>query len=188
MDRHFLLQGVFPTEGSNPGLLHRRQILYCLSHRGSPESAVHMSPLFWISFPFRSTQHWVEFPVLYSRFSLVVHFIPSINSIYMSIPIGSPFITPASMILLIPQLNHVTPLFRILPLLLTNETSSPNLQVFLQHLPLGSLYLHSIPSRSFHIHSTWTMCMLPPQGLCTCYLLCLECSVHILALPTLLLH
>ena len=49
----------------------------------------------------------------------------------MSIPIGSPFITAASMILLIPQLNHVTPLFRILPLLLTNETSSPNLQVFL---------------------------------------------------------
>ena len=98
--------------------------------------------------------------MLYSRFSLVVHFIPSINSIYMSIPIGSPFITPASMILLIPQLNHVTPLFRILPLLLTNETSSPNLQVFLQHLPLGSLYLHSIPSRSFphslhlnHVHA-----------------------------------
>ena len=57
----------------------------------------------------------------------------------MSIPIGSPFITAASMILLIPQLNHVTPLFRILPLLLTNETSSPNLQVFLYHLPLGSL-------------------------------------------------
>ena len=28
---HFLFQGIFPTQGSNPGLLHCRQILYCLS-------------------------------------------------------------------------------------------------------------------------------------------------------------
>ena len=33
---HFLLQGIFPTQGSNPGLLHCRQTLYCLSHQGSP--------------------------------------------------------------------------------------------------------------------------------------------------------
>ena len=32
---HFLLQGIFPTQGSNPGLLHCRPILYQLSHRGS---------------------------------------------------------------------------------------------------------------------------------------------------------
>ena len=32
---HFLLQGIFPTQGSNLGLLHCRQILYCLSHQGS---------------------------------------------------------------------------------------------------------------------------------------------------------
>ena len=31
-----LLQGIFPTQGSNPGLLHCRQILYRLSHQGSP--------------------------------------------------------------------------------------------------------------------------------------------------------
>ena len=31
-----LLQGIFLTQGSNPGLLHCRQILYCLSHQGSP--------------------------------------------------------------------------------------------------------------------------------------------------------
>ena len=29
---HFLLQGIFPTQGSNLGLLHYRQTLYCLSH------------------------------------------------------------------------------------------------------------------------------------------------------------
>ena len=32
---HFLLQGIFPTQGSNPGLLHCRQILYWLSYKGS---------------------------------------------------------------------------------------------------------------------------------------------------------
>ena len=31
-----LLQGIFPTQGSNPGLTHCRWILYQLSHRGSP--------------------------------------------------------------------------------------------------------------------------------------------------------
>ena len=37
-----LLQGIFPTQGSNPGLLHCRQILHHLSHQGylirSPDS------------------------------------------------------------------------------------------------------------------------------------------------------
>ena len=33
---HFLLQGIFPTQGSNPGLPHCRQTLYPLSHQGSP--------------------------------------------------------------------------------------------------------------------------------------------------------
>ena len=33
----FLLQKIFfPTQGSNPGLLHCRRILYQLSHKGSP--------------------------------------------------------------------------------------------------------------------------------------------------------
>ena len=33
---HALLQGSFPTQVSNPGLLHCRQILYHLSHQGRP--------------------------------------------------------------------------------------------------------------------------------------------------------
>ena len=36
VDCHALLQGIFPTQGSNPGLPHCRQILYCLSHQGNP--------------------------------------------------------------------------------------------------------------------------------------------------------
>ena len=36
MGCHALLQGSFLTHGSNLGLLHCRQILYHLSHQGSP--------------------------------------------------------------------------------------------------------------------------------------------------------
>ena len=35
---HALLQGIFPTQGSNPGLLHCRQILFQLSYKGSPQT------------------------------------------------------------------------------------------------------------------------------------------------------
>ena len=47
-----LLQGVFPTQGSNPGLLHCRRILYQLSHKGSPRI------LEWVAYPFsRGSSH-----------------------------------------------------------------------------------------------------------------------------------
>ena len=35
VDSHDLLQGIFPTQGSNPGLPHCRWILYHLSHQGN---------------------------------------------------------------------------------------------------------------------------------------------------------
>ena len=35
MGCRFLLQGIFPTQESNPGLLHCTQILYPLSYKGS---------------------------------------------------------------------------------------------------------------------------------------------------------
>ena len=41
-----LLQVIFPTQGSNPGLPHRRQTLYQLSHKGSPRI------LEWEAYPF----------------------------------------------------------------------------------------------------------------------------------------
>ena len=37
---HSLLQGIFPTQGSNLGLLHCRQILYRLSYHGSPGETI----------------------------------------------------------------------------------------------------------------------------------------------------
>ena len=40
MGCHVLLQGIFPTQGLNPGLLHCRWLLYHLSHEGSPRILV----------------------------------------------------------------------------------------------------------------------------------------------------
>ena len=47
-----LLQGIFPTQGLNPGLPHFRQILYQLSHLGSPRI------LEWVAYPFSSGCSW----------------------------------------------------------------------------------------------------------------------------------
>ena len=46
---HALLQGIFPTQGSNPGLPERRQILYCLSHRGGPEETLRLTDLLMLT-------------------------------------------------------------------------------------------------------------------------------------------
>ena len=47
-----LLQGIFPTQGSNPGLPHCRRILYRLSPKGSPRI------LAWVAYPFSSGSSW----------------------------------------------------------------------------------------------------------------------------------
>ena len=47
-----LLQWVYPTQGSNPGLPPCRQILYHLSHQGSP------GVLEWVAYPFSSRSSW----------------------------------------------------------------------------------------------------------------------------------
>ena len=47
---HFLLQGIFPTQGLNPGLLHCKQILYQLSHKGSPVYVVASISIFIIKY------------------------------------------------------------------------------------------------------------------------------------------
>ena len=48
MGCHFLLQGIFPTQGLNLCLLHCRQILYCLSHWGSSSR--------WYTYTLRQTR------------------------------------------------------------------------------------------------------------------------------------
>ena len=47
-----LLQRIFPTQGSKPGLPHCRRILYQLSHQGNP------SILEWVAYPLTSISSW----------------------------------------------------------------------------------------------------------------------------------
>ena len=49
---HAFFQGIFPTQGLKPGLLHCRWILYCLSHQRSPRI------LEWAAYPFSSGSSW----------------------------------------------------------------------------------------------------------------------------------
>ena len=69
---HALLQGIFPTQGSNPGLLHCRQILCQLSYQGSPWSthiyihnmlSVVHSFLCCIIFHCVNTAQYIQFPL-----------------------------------------------------------------------------------------------------------------------------
>ena len=61
-----LLQGILPTQGLNPGLLHCRRIPYQLSHKGSPRI------LEWVAYPFSSRssppRNWTGVACIAGRF------------------------------------------------------------------------------------------------------------------------
>ena len=70
---HSLLQGMFPTQGSNPGLPYCRWIFYQLSHQGSPRILEYL--LYFTSasgiFPLQNVIHfhftidWIELWSIY---------------------------------------------------------------------------------------------------------------------------
>ena len=60
---HALLQGIFPIQGLNPGLPHYKQILYHLSHQGSPRI------LEWVAYPFSRGPSW---PIVAGRVFLIL--------------------------------------------------------------------------------------------------------------------
>ena len=59
---HALLQGIFLTQGSNPGLLHCRRILYCLSHQRSPHFIYVLSNSLMSSVQFKDAEYEVNVP------------------------------------------------------------------------------------------------------------------------------
>ena len=77
---HFLLQGIYPTQGLNPGLVHCRQDLSHLSHQGS------WGNLYFIVFEWYFTEYTVLdcqfffflFPL--SPLKMLYHFLPFILS------------------------------------------------------------------------------------------------------------
>ena len=65
----YLLQGIFPSQGSNPGLSYCRCILYCLSNQGGPRI------LEWVAYPFssRSSQPRNETRVFFPEGGFLTH-------------------------------------------------------------------------------------------------------------------
>ena len=62
--------GIFPTQGSNLGLPHCRQTLYCLNHQGSPYNSLHLLiSNFQSSLP--HPQHYYFFLFLFCTFIIV---------------------------------------------------------------------------------------------------------------------
>ena len=66
MGCHALLQGIFPTQGLDPGLPHCRQSLYRLNHQGSPRI------LEWVAYPFSRgssrPRNWTRVSCIAGRF------------------------------------------------------------------------------------------------------------------------
>ena len=94
---HFLLQGTFPTQGSNLHLLNCRKILYHLSHQGSA-IAIHMSPVFF-GFPSHLADHRalssipsaVQSVPISHRFYTEYQYWPCVNSNFSIPPTSPPF-------------------------------------------------------------------------------------------------
>ena len=74
---HALFQGIFLTQGSNPGFLHCRQILYHLSHhlakfKGHLNGHPSLSPQAWIFSLMRLQRHRWPQPQIYQSFCTCV--------------------------------------------------------------------------------------------------------------------
>ena len=98
---HALLQGFFPTQESNPGLSCCKQILYRLSHQGSPRI------LEWVAYPFSSRSsrprnqtgvacnfRWILYQLsywgalLYSNFPAALFYIWSHRYVYFNLTLS----------------------------------------------------------------------------------------------------
>ena len=98
---HALLQGFFPTQESNPGLSCCKQILYHLSHQGSPRI------LEWVVYPFSSRSsrprnqtgvacncRWILYQLsywgalLYSNFPAALFYIWSYRCVYFNVTLS----------------------------------------------------------------------------------------------------
>ena len=96
MSCHALLQGIFPTQGLNPGLPHCRQILYQLSHQGSPRI------LEWVTYLFsrgssQPRNHIGVSCIACGFFTIWAHFWFGCFKSSMTLTIFSILLTPTSL-------------------------------------------------------------------------------------------
>ena len=81
---HSLLQGIFPAQGSNLGLLHCRQILNHLSHQGSNSLSIYIqidrqTDRYFFKVSYMIIAHYHLFPMnFFSPFPEIVIFMRSI--------------------------------------------------------------------------------------------------------------
>ena len=106
---HFLLQGIFPTQRSNPHLLsvlHGRQILYLLNHQGSPTPAISLAS-FHFSLPISSPGTCQVSP-----FRTFAYAIPSAWNVLLTFP---PFYKAGSFLSFRSKLKYFTPFSEMIP-------------------------------------------------------------------------
>ena len=81
-----LLQGIFPTQGSNTGILDYRWILYQLSHKGSPRTGVGSLSLLQRIFPTQESNcgllycRWILYQLSYDGKSHFYKFLLTSNN------------------------------------------------------------------------------------------------------------
>ena len=95
---HALFQGIFPTQGLNPSLLLCRQILYLLSHQGSPITAdidikVRRCTCEFITCYIYIVYHIVYYTLLF-RVCMFVYIYPHICCLLLFSVISDSFVTP----------------------------------------------------------------------------------------------
>ena len=138
-----LLQGIFPTQGLNPGLPHCRQILCQLSPQGSPRT------LEWISYPFSRGSSWPRNRTgvsciadrFFTNWAVREAQSPEAYTSFLPYPWHQPYGT-GSIIILILQLRKQAGFLKIyLPILSLTALGVGSGVGFLQSRPGGLLYL-----------------------------------------------
>ena len=90
VSRHSLLQGIFPTQESNPGLLHCRQILYPLSHEGSLSLLVYRKTIYFCIRIFILKLYWIYFSSVQFSHSVMSDFLRPHELQHAWLPCPSP--------------------------------------------------------------------------------------------------
>ena len=155
MSCHFLLQGIFPTQGWNLDLLHYRQMLYCLSHQES----------WW-----PRGQSWcTEYILVHGTYPRVRGRVPTASLPTLSLRVSlcaclSPCLSISAIVSLrlSPRLSPLPSVFLSLPppVSLSSLSSSHSMSVSLSISPLPPLPVSSPPSLC---RSVYVCLSLPPS-------------------------
>ena len=142
VDCHFLRQGIFPTQESNPGLPHCRQTLYHLSHQGrSQNSAV----------SFNWTYKKSQTPRFY-----IIWLLPTSSYIYIYF-----FFFPADYRPNSYRLAFVTIILRVKEAIVSLGTWILVLRLTLWHIVLTSCHQMDQRVFSFEIWKFWILWSIP---------------------------